>query len=191
LALALRGALAGFLEAIGFALDGDNLGVVDQPIDQGDDTGGVGKDLVPLAERSVGGDEDGFFLVATADDLEQQVGVTIGVGEAVVNNTVWPSRTASWAMLRAMVDLPTPLGPTSTALAASATKPRRISSSMLWRSHWAGQFQSKSARGLKRPRRALAKRRSRPRRARSCSSQPISGSSHSAAAISSQCASSP
>ena len=81
LAFALLGALAGFLEAIGFALDGDDLGVVDQPIDQGDDTGGVGEDLVPLAERSVGGDEDGFFLVAAADDLEQQVGVTIGVGE--------------------------------------------------------------------------------------------------------------
>ena len=81
LAFALLGALAGFLEAIGFALDGDDLGVVDQPIDQGDDSGGVGKDLVPLAERSVGGDEDGFFLVATADDLEQQVGVAIGVGE--------------------------------------------------------------------------------------------------------------
>ena len=38
---------------------------------------------------------------------------------AVVKRTVWPSMMARWARLAAMVDLPTPLGPTRTTLAAS------------------------------------------------------------------------
>ena len=47
------GAVAGFLEPIGFAFDGDDLGVVYQAIDQRHNTGGVRKDFVPFAERSV------------------------------------------------------------------------------------------------------------------------------------------
>ena len=55
--------------------------MVDEPVDEGDDAGGVGEDLIPLGEGSVGGDERGFFLVATANDLEQQIGIAVGVRE--------------------------------------------------------------------------------------------------------------
>ena len=49
---------------------------MDQPIDEGDDAGGVGEDLVPFAKRLVGGEYRGALLIPTRDDLEQQVGVT-------------------------------------------------------------------------------------------------------------------
>ena len=74
-------------------------------------------------------------------------------------------------MLRAMVDLPTPLGPTTTALPASLRKSSAISASMAARSQRVGHDQSKSASGLKRPILASLSRRSRLRRARSVSSQ--------------------
>src|ERR1700674_4548275 len=67
--------------SIGFALDGEDLGVVDQAIDQGDDAGGVWKDLAPFGEGPVGGDDRAVVLVTAADELEQQVGMTIGIGE--------------------------------------------------------------------------------------------------------------
>jgi hypothetical protein len=38
------GAFPGFFGAVGFALDGDDLGVVHQPVDHGDHAGGVGED---------------------------------------------------------------------------------------------------------------------------------------------------
>jgi hypothetical protein len=57
LACALIGSLAGFLEAVGFAVDGEDLGVVEEAVDEGDDTGGVWEDLAPFREGSVGGDE--------------------------------------------------------------------------------------------------------------------------------------
>src|SRR6516225_209023 len=74
-------------------------------------------------------------------------------------------------MLRARVDFPTPFGPTRTTLVASLRKSSDISASTAARSQRLGQFQSKSQIGLKRPMRAWRKRRSRLRRARSCSSQ--------------------
>jgi hypothetical protein len=49
-----------FLHEAGSALNlnphGSNLGLVDETVDQGDDAGGVGEDLVPLLEALVGGD---------------------------------------------------------------------------------------------------------------------------------------
>jgi len=45
--LALLDALFGLLEAIRCALEGDESGMVDQAIDQGDGAGCVGKDLAP------------------------------------------------------------------------------------------------------------------------------------------------
>ena len=69
LACALLGSFLGLLEAIGFALDGEDLGVVDQAIDQGDDAGGVWKDLAPFGEGPVGGDERAVVLVPAADEL--------------------------------------------------------------------------------------------------------------------------
>src|SRR6266853_1629793 len=74
-------------------------------------------------------------------------------------------------MLRASVDLPTPFGPTRTTLVASLRKSSDIRASKAARSQRLGQFQSKSQIGLKRPIHAARRRRSRLRRARSCSSQ--------------------
>src|SRR5882724_5043714 len=76
-------------------------------------------------------------------------------------------------MLRASVDFPTPFGPTRTMLLASLRKSSDIRASKAARSQRLGQVQSKSQMGLKRPIRASRKRRSRLRRARSCSSQSI------------------
>jgi hypothetical protein len=50
-----------------------------QPIHQGDNAGGVGKDFTPLLEGAVGGDQGRPLLIAPGNDLEQQVGVTVGV----------------------------------------------------------------------------------------------------------------
>src|SRR6202162_5130670 len=94
-------------------------------------------------------------------------------------------------MLRASVDLPTPLGPTRMALVASLRKSSAISASKAERSQRLGQVQSKSQSGLKRPVWAPRRRRSGLRRVRSCSSQSISVASQPAAAASPQCASRP
>ena len=61
----LLSAFLSLLKAIGLALDGDDLGVMDEAIDQGDDTGGAGEDLVPFGERFIGRDQCGFFFVST------------------------------------------------------------------------------------------------------------------------------
>ena len=45
---ALLAAFFGLLEAVGLALEGDDLGVADEAVDQGDHAGGVGEDLAPL-----------------------------------------------------------------------------------------------------------------------------------------------
>ena len=48
---------------------------MDEAIDESDDAGGVGEDLVPLGEGFVGREHDWFFMVAAADDLEEEVSV--------------------------------------------------------------------------------------------------------------------
>ena len=41
-------------QAVGLTFDGDNLCMVDKAFDQGDDTGGVGEDLVPTLRNVIG-----------------------------------------------------------------------------------------------------------------------------------------
>src|ERR1019366_1397772 len=94
-------------------------------------------------------------------------------------------------MFWAIVDLPTPFGPTSTTLVASLRNSSVISASTTARSQRLGHDQSKSQSGLKRPICAERSRRSRLRRARSCSSQPSNGVTQASAATSLQCANSP
>ena len=43
-------AFLGFLETIGVALDVDNLDVMNQSIDEGNDTGGIGEYFRPFRE---------------------------------------------------------------------------------------------------------------------------------------------
>src|ERR1700730_9100014 len=49
------GAFGCLFEAIGFAVDCDDLGVVDKAIDQGSDAGCGGEDLARFGERAIGG----------------------------------------------------------------------------------------------------------------------------------------
>ena len=51
-------------------------------VDERDDAGGIGEDLVPFAERFVGRqDHRTMQLIAARDHLEEQIGVTRVVGE--------------------------------------------------------------------------------------------------------------
>ena len=49
----LLAALLGLLEAVGLALDLNDLGVVYEAVDEGDDAGGIGEDLAPFGEWAV------------------------------------------------------------------------------------------------------------------------------------------
>ena len=59
---------------MGVALEGDDLGVVDEAVDHrgGDDV--VAEDLAPAAEGLVGGDDQTGSFVAAGDELEEEVG---------------------------------------------------------------------------------------------------------------------
>ena len=46
-----------------------------EPVHEGYDAGRIGEDLVPFAEGLVGRQHGGALLIATRDDLEQQIGV--------------------------------------------------------------------------------------------------------------------
>src|SRR5215831_5766406 len=54
-----------FFEAVGFAVDCDDLGVVDKAIDQGGDAGRGGEDLAPFGEWAIGRDQSALVLIAT------------------------------------------------------------------------------------------------------------------------------
>src|SRR6266496_3410814 len=56
-------------------VDGDDVAVVEEPVEDGGGEDLVGEDLAPFAEGLVAGDDDGAFLVAAGDDLEDEVGV--------------------------------------------------------------------------------------------------------------------
>src|SRR4051812_41616651 len=74
--------LLGFLEAVALGVDVDDLRAVDEAIYEGDDAGGVREDLAPRGEGLVGTEEDGLVdVVATGDDLEEEIGVAAVVGE--------------------------------------------------------------------------------------------------------------
>ena len=74
-------ALLGFFESVALTLDGEQFGAMDEAVDEGDDAGGVGEHVVPFAEDLVGGQDDGTLQVSAGDDLEQQVGVAVVIGE--------------------------------------------------------------------------------------------------------------
>ena len=55
--------------------------MVHQSIDNGDNAGRIREHLAPFGKRTVGGHDGRLELVTAADDIEQQVGVAIAVGE--------------------------------------------------------------------------------------------------------------
>jgi hypothetical protein len=57
-------------------------GAVDEALDDGTRAGGVGDDLTPAGEGEVGGDDDGpSRFVAAVDEVVEEVGGALGVGE--------------------------------------------------------------------------------------------------------------
>ena len=75
------GAFGCLFEAVGVAVDCDDLGVVDKTIDQGGDAGRGGKDVAPFGERTIGRHQGAFVLVTARDELIQQIGMAVRVGE--------------------------------------------------------------------------------------------------------------
>ncbi len=67
---ALFGPFEGLLEAVGSAVGGNDLGAVDEAVDQRNDAGGVGEDLAPFGERAVGGEQCAADLVASRRQFE-------------------------------------------------------------------------------------------------------------------------
>src|SRR4029077_1755465 len=65
-------------ESIAGALDLDDLGVVEQAIEQGGGDDLDAEDVAPFAEAAVGGEDHGAALVAGIDELEEQVGAAGG-----------------------------------------------------------------------------------------------------------------
>lgn len=57
---------------MGVALEGDDVGVVDEPVDHGGDDV-VAEDLVLAAERLVRGDDQAGAFVAGRDELDERV----------------------------------------------------------------------------------------------------------------------
>ncbi len=76
--------LSSGLGAVGVAVDGDDLGVVDEAVDECGGNDIVGEDFAPAAEWHVRGDQDRALFVAAGDELEEQVG-GIGVERQVAD----------------------------------------------------------------------------------------------------------
>ena len=89
--LARGGACLGGTASVAVGVHFQDDGVVDEAVDGGDRHGGIGEDVVPGAERLVGGDQQGAALVASTDQLEEHacLGLTLlDIGEIV--------RTSRW-----------------------------------------------------------------------------------------------
>ena len=48
--------------------------MMDEPVDEGNDTGSAGEDGTPVVEGAVRGNDDGLPFVSSGDDLKEQVG---------------------------------------------------------------------------------------------------------------------
>ena len=73
--------LFGFFEPVRLALDSDDFGAMDEPIDERYDASGTGENLLPLSEGFVGGNDGTLFFVASVEQFKEQVCVTIRVGQ--------------------------------------------------------------------------------------------------------------
>src|SRR5207248_7928920 len=61
-------------EPVAVALEAEDFGVVDEPVDHGGGDGLVAEDLAPGGEGLVAGDDQAGALVAAGDEREHQVG---------------------------------------------------------------------------------------------------------------------
>jgi hypothetical protein len=63
-----------FLEPLGTALDVDGRGMMQDQVQDGGRDDQIVEDLGPLREAVVGGQDQGAFLVAAGDELEEEMG---------------------------------------------------------------------------------------------------------------------
>ena len=71
------GALLSFLETIAVTGQGEDLRAMHETINEGDDAGGGGEDLVPFAKWLVGRQDHGAVeLITACNHLEEQIGIT-------------------------------------------------------------------------------------------------------------------
>ena len=54
---------------------------MDQSVDNGYDAGGIREHLAPFGKRAVGGHDGRLEFVTAINDVEQQIGMTVGVGK--------------------------------------------------------------------------------------------------------------
>ena len=80
LAYSLR-CLRRFSKPVALSLDGDDLGVMDDAIDERGGAGCVGKDGWPGAEGQVRGQDEAPLFIAAAHDLEEEIRVAVVVRE--------------------------------------------------------------------------------------------------------------
>lgn len=101
------------MDAIAVAVDGSGVGVMGEAIKKSGNAGGVGKDLIPFLEGTIGGDDDGTAFIATIDDFVQEVGgvVVIGkIGKLIDDEQLWsdiglkPSVAERWGIALEMLN---------------------------------------------------------------------------------------
>ena len=99
-------------DAIAFSLEEGDIGVVGESVEEGCDTSGVGEDGVPVLEGEIGGEDDGAsVLVALVDDVVEEVGGVLVVGEVselVDGEELWPkvlSKSTSSELGRVAVEI--------------------------------------------------------------------------------------
>jgi hypothetical protein len=63
------GFLLAFAHPIAVAFNGGDVSVMEQTIQQRDDTGGVGKDFVPFFEWPIGSQDDWLAFITPVDDF--------------------------------------------------------------------------------------------------------------------------
>jgi len=78
---AFFGTFGCFFETVGLTIDCDDLSVMDEAINQGGDAGRGGEDLAPFSERTIGRHQGALVLISARDELEQQIGMAVRVGE--------------------------------------------------------------------------------------------------------------
>ncbi len=67
--------------SVASSFDESDFGMMNEAIDKGRDTGGSRKNSGPIVEGEVGGDDDRPVFVTPRDDLKQEVGGSLVVGE--------------------------------------------------------------------------------------------------------------
>ena len=77
-----------FFPSHAVAFEGDTVGVVDDPVEDGVGDGGLSDHVVPLGNGQLGGDQGGFAPVALFEDFEEVEAMLVveGVGSPIVEN---------------------------------------------------------------------------------------------------------